>query len=76
MKSADCLIWQTLASVLVPGFVINRIVKASRIALPKGGFVGSFGPTICGLAAIPFIITPIDKSVDYFMDETYRKYIK
>ena len=34
----------------------------------------TYGPTLVGLAAIPFIIHPIDHSVDYVMDRTYRAY--
>ena len=32
LQSADCLIWQTLASVLVPGWIIHKIVKYTRMA--------------------------------------------
>ena len=34
--------------------------------------VKRFGPTACGLAAIPFIIQPIDHAVDQFMDDVFR----
>lgn len=34
--------------------------------------VKRFGPTACGLAAIPFIIRPIDHAVDHFMDDVFR----
>ena len=33
----------------------------------------SFAPTLIGLATIPFIIFPIDNSVDFVMDLTYRQ---
>ena len=31
VKSADCFIWQTLASVLIPGWVIHKIVKITSM---------------------------------------------
>jgi mitochondrial fission process protein 1 len=74
---ADCLIWQTLASVLIPGYVINLVTKGggklvAKSTLPKA--VRSFGPTAVGLVAIPLIIHPIDAGVHYFMDHTLRKF--
>ena len=74
VSTADCLIWQTMASVCVPGFVIHKIVK-----LTKWGTAGRFGPkgkfipVAAGLCAIPFIVKPIDHGVDLVMDHTVRK---
>ncbi|GMH58710.1 hypothetical protein TrRE_jg6592 [Triparma retinervis] len=64
----DGLIWQMLASVVVPGFVVNRVVWG----------VGRAGgtkqvQTLAGLASIPFIIKPIDAGVEFMMDKTVRK---
>ena len=75
LKSADCLIWQTLASVLVPGWVIHKIVKYTRLATMRlqnqTGMVKMI-PTFMGLASIPLIIHPIDHSIDYLMDNSFR----
>ncbi|ELU02147.1 hypothetical protein CAPTEDRAFT_168727 [Capitella teleta] len=75
----DTLLWQGFASVAIPGFTINRICWAAarilRDAIPdvppnlRKGVV-----TAMGLCAIPFIIQPIDRSVDWAMERTYRKY--
>ena len=69
------MIWQTLASVLVPGWVIHKIVKYTKLATLKmknqSGFVKLI-PTFMGLASIPFIIHPIDNSIDYLMDNSFR----
>lgn len=78
-KTSDALIWQTLASVLIPGKIIHLVANGSTIAcntsyaqsLPKTFRL--YAPTVIGLATIPFIIHPIDHAVDYFMDSTYRK---
>lgn len=67
-----------LASVIVPGLVINRITWAAGKACQNSKFKGiakKWLPTCIGLAAIPFIIKPIDQSIDYVMDNTYRKYV-
>jgi len=77
MAAADTLIWQTLASVAIPGFTINRLCalsllllsKSSRLSLP----VRKWTTTAIGLASIPFIVKPIDHGVDYMMDKTIRK---
>jgi len=77
----DVLLWQSLASVAIPGAIINAIVKASRFAIrranpPVAAAVALWGPTIVGLCSIPVIITPIDHAVDYLMDHTTRKWWK
>lgn len=76
--AADVFIWQMLASVVIPGIVINRItwgagVLSKQSKLP--GIARKWLPTCIGLATIPFIIRPIDTAVDHAMDRTYRKYI-
>jgi mitochondrial fission process protein 1 len=77
----DCLVWQTLASVMIPGAIINTLTKASVTAFASQKLFSSnyprivrFGPTAIGLIAIPFIIEPIDESVTALMDVTLRKY--
>ena len=70
--------WQGLASVAIPGFTINRICALSAFllrkstALPPG--VRKWTTTAIGLGAIPFIIKPIDHSVDLLMEKTVRKW--
>ena len=78
VSTTDTLLWQSLASVAIPGFAINRIVKASRFALAKSPVVvpiavATWLPTVVGLGSIPWIIHPIDEFVDAAMDNTFRK---
>lgn len=77
LTMGDTLLWQTLASVTIPGVTINLIVKASRVAVPRlpglSGFAVKWIPTVLGLSSIPFIVHPIDRSVDYMMDNTVRQ---
>ncbi|XP_033845698.1 mitochondrial fission process protein 1 [Periophthalmus magnuspinnatus] len=73
----DTFVWQALASVIIPGFTINRVCAASlyvlgrttKLPLP----VRKWTTTAIGLSTIPFIITPIDRSVDFLLDSSLRK---
>lgn len=78
--AADALIWQSFASVIVPGFTINRICAGSlyilkrTTKLPK--ITRKWITTAVGLSSIPFIIKPIDHAVDYAMDNSFRKWVQ
>ncbi|BFG03017.1 mitochondrial fission process protein 1 [Drosophila madeirensis] len=75
--AGDVFSWQMMASVIIPGLVINRITWASRLMLSKApGAIAKTVPTLIGLASIPLIIHPIDSLVDRLMDETYRKKVR
>lgn len=69
VEATDTLLWQSLASVMIPGFTINRIVWAAEKAVARAG---SKIPTVVGLASIPLIIKPIDHGVDALLDCTLR----
>jgi fission process protein 1 len=76
-STMDTLIWQSLASVTIPGATINMVVKASRFAVAKSPMVlpvlvSTWLPTGVGLGSVPLIIHPIDNVVDWFMDSTLR----
>eukprot|EP01079_Euglenida_sp_SAG-EU17-18_P003700 gene3700-4117_t len=74
---ADVLVWQTFASVLCPGLVINRTVAFSVWAFKKANvspLIRQWAPVAMGLGAIPFIVKPIDDLVDAVMDSTIRNY--
>lgn len=78
VATADTLIWQSLASVTIPGATINMVVKASRFAVARSPValpiaVSKWFPTVAGLGSIPFIVKPIDYAVDELMDATFRK---
>ncbi|KAL4709366.1 hypothetical protein ACJJTC_007098 [Scirpophaga incertulas] len=78
--TGDALIWQTLASIVIPGITINRICAISGSVLTK---YNRIPPRLrglltvgVGLASIPIIITPIDTAVTLLMDRTYRKWVE
>jgi fission process protein 1 len=77
--TADTLLWQTLASVMIPGATINLIVKASRLAIRKSPlalpvFVSKWSPTVVGISSIPVIVHPIDDAVDVLLDNSTRQW--
>lgn len=63
----DTFVWQALASVIIPGFTINRVCAASLYLLGRSTKwplpVRKWTTTALGLSTIPFIITPIDRCV-------------
>lgn len=71
----ETFIWQTLASVLIPGFTINRIVAGTQWAISKDvrnklpQSVKLYGATAVALLSIPLIVHPIDNLVDRIIDE-------
>ena len=78
----DCLLWQTFASVLIPGKIINIVansmykithVSSSKKYLPS--IARKWIPTMVALSTIPLIVHPIDQFVDHIFDNTLRKYI-
>ena len=75
----DCLTWQTLASVLVPGKVINVVTAMSANAIQNSmifksqSLIHKYGATVIGMCCIPMIIRPIDEAVDILLDSTLRK---
>jgi len=72
----DVLSWQTIASVAVPGFVINRVVALSGALLRRAGRQPGVVPTLVGLASVPLIIKPIDHATDAVLDATIRPAIE
>ena len=74
-----------LASVFWPGSFIRVVVASTNLALAKadtGAFealaaqgvdVERILPTLFGLAAIPFIVHPIDTTVDKAADMSFAK---
>ena len=76
----DTVTWQMLASVFWPGSFIRVVVATTNLALAKAD-VSAFDqlaaqgldverllPTLMGLAAIPFIVKPIDHTIDAAAD--------
>ncbi|CAM9825517.1 unnamed protein product [Ectocarpus fasciculatus] len=76
--SFDVLTFQMLASVVFPGFTINRwvafveyLLQASDLESQFPG-VGGWLPTAAGLGLIPFIVAPLDNLVEEVLDRTIR----
>jgi len=80
VAAVDTLLWQAFASVIVPGFLINRICAVSLLGLAKtlpgvAETARKWMVTAIGLGVIPFIVHPIDSGVHIVMDNTTRKII-
>jgi fission process protein 1 len=83
--ATETVTWQMLASVFWPGSFIRVVVASTNLALAKAD-AGAFEalaaqgvdierilPTLFGLAAIPFIVHPIDTTVDKAADMSFAK---
>lgn len=77
-EGVDVLTWQTLASVIIPGFTINRICATANYFFSRSEIKrhAKWLTVAVGLTSIPFIIKPIDELVDYMMDTTVRPMLK
>jgi fission process protein 1 len=77
IAGVDTLIWQSFASVIVPGITINRLCALSLYTLKHTTKLPfktcKWLTTGIGIACIPFIVKPVDTFVDFVMDETFRK---
>jgi len=71
----DRSIFHTFASMAFPAYTIHSIVRYSGRFLRfffRGTKIARFGPTIIGIACIPYIIHPLDHLADYLMDRSCR----
>jgi fission process protein 1 len=80
-RTLDTGIWQLLASVTVPAFIINRVVYTTnwslqRFVSPNSAFRASkifrILPTMIGLAVIPVLPYVLDPLIDKAMDHSVR----
>lgn len=77
--AVDTLVWQALASVIIPGFTINRVCALSLFMLKRYSHLSlnacKWTTTGIGLGCIPFIVSPIDHGVHVLMDKTLRQWL-
>lgn len=74
---ADSITWHSLASFALPSLTIHQTVHQSHNLckyFKASARTTRFLPAIIGIGVIPFIIHPIDHSVDYVYDNFIRKY--
>ncbi|KAK2581922.1 hypothetical protein KPH14_002377 [Odynerus spinipes] len=79
LSAVDTLLWQSFASVIIPGFTINRLCAAVTYAQRKTAncaLKNPWIPTLLGLISIPIIIHPIDNLVEGAMNATFRKWVR
>mmetsp|Transcript_20408 Transcript_20408/g.30183 ORF Transcript_20408/g.30183 Transcript_20408/m.30183 type:complete len:148 (+) Transcript_20408:49-492(+) len=75
----DVLMFQMLASIVFPGFTINRWVTFVSFMEEKIGLqnalplvVYEYLPTAAGLALIPLVVKPLDSLVEKVLDLSVR----
>lgn len=71
----DALLWQSLASVIIPGLAINRICHLGRVYIFAQSRHCRVATVALGLVAIPCVVHPIDWGVSRAMDVTVRPYL-
>ncbi|KAK8788869.1 hypothetical protein V5799_021354 [Amblyomma americanum] len=78
--AVDTLVWQALASVIIPGITINRVCAFSLFLLKRYSSLPlktcKWTTTGIGLGCIPFIVSPIDHNVNVLMDKTLRQWLQ
>lgn len=78
--AVDTLVWQALASIIVPGVTINRVCALSLFLLKRYSRLQlqtcKWTTTGVGLSCIPFIVSPIDHGVHVLMDRTIRQWLQ
>lgn len=69
---SKCLIWQILATELIPGFLVYKIVKiaisSKKYLRIKNDSLSRWFPTFIGLGFIPFFPYSVDPFVDYSLN--------
>ena len=81
-KFIDTLIWQSFATIIIPSYVIHKIVYFTKDLikdieiLNKYETVRYYLPSMIGILSIFVIMQPIDDLVDFIMDNTIRKTMK
>ncbi|XP_046385108.1 mitochondrial fission process protein 1 isoform X2 [Ischnura elegans] len=77
--AVDTVVWQGLASVIIPGFTINRVCAGTLYLLKKTTkwpkITRKWTATAVGIACIPLIVSPIDHGVHQLMDSSVRKWL-
>jgi fission process protein 1 len=74
LGSVDTFMWQMLASVLFPSFIINRLVTL-LFSLQVEGVIPQIEllPTAAGLLAIPLLIVPLDVLAHWTLNGSFRR---
>jgi len=67
-------IFQSTASMLLPAFTIHSVVKHSGplFKTVKNPKIRGWGPTVAGLAVVPFLPFIFDKPVEHILDKAWE----
>ena len=77
IAAGDAMLWQMLASVLIPGIILSGVQSLRCNLMCRQSYtVKRIAHTGMGLLTIALIMKPIDKFVDIVLDNTYREWTK
>lgn len=75
--ASDTFLWQMLASVVFPSFMINRVVLLLVSLQAQDGcpepLTAGWIPTVVGLGVIPLIITSLDTLAHWALNGSFRQ---
>jgi fission process protein 1 len=66
-------IFQGIASLALPMFIIHQAVHAAQVASKRIGRFTKWGPTIAGLALIPLLPYAVDEPCEHAIDFAFDK---
>lgn len=66
-------IFQGVASLALPMFIIHQAVHAAQIATKKMGRFTKWGPTVAGLMLIPALPYAVDEPAEHVIDYAFEK---
>lgn len=71
---AHASVFQILASIAVPTLVIHTVVHNTQRVTKTMGRYTKWGPTVVGLAVIPFLPSTIDEPIEHAVDAAFDRY--
>ncbi len=67
-------IFQAVASIAVPFAIIHTAVAAGKKLFQKIGKFQKWGPSVIGLAMIPFLPMYLDEPIEHGLEKGFEKY--
>jgi fission process protein 1 len=66
--------FQLFASLVLPALFIHTCVDVAKFATKKMGRFQKWGPSVFGLACIPFLPLYLDHPVEHAIEQGFSKY--
>lgn len=72
--AAHATLFQLSASLVLPAVMIHQTVHVAGTMFKRAGRFTKWGPTVTGLALIPFLPTLLDEPCEHAIDWAFEKY--